>query len=701
MPTTHYRNCNLCEAMCGLEIQIEDNKVISIKGDKADPFSYGHICPKALGLKDINEDTDRLKQPIKRTASGWETISWEQAFEEVYQNIAKVQEKYGRNAVGIYQGNPNVHNVGTMLFGPNFTRALKTKNRFSATSADQLPHHFAAWLMFGHFLLLPIPDIDHTDFMLILGANPLASNGSIMTVPNVEKRLKKIQERGGKIVVIDPRYSETATKADQHIFIHPGMDAFLLAAIINTLFEEKLVDLGHLEVFTKGVDQLAKLIQDYSPEKIGPIIGIDAQVIRNLTREFVAAPSAVCYGRMGVSTQEFGGVCQWLINVINILTGNLDKRGGAMFTLPAIDTIGQTGARGKKGSFGRWHSRVRNLPEFAGELPVATLAEEILTPGEGQIKAMFTVAGNPVLSTPNGKQLEKALTTLEYMVAIDIYLNETTKYANIILPPATGLETPHYDLVFHTLAVRNTAKFSEPILSKAEDTKFDWEIFLNLAKKFGYEPSQNLSLEQMIDLGLQHGPYDKDGLSLKKLKEAPHGIDLGPLQSCFPDRLFTEDKMVDLVPELFKKDMIRLKSKWNDLHQGKNGFPFSLIGRRQLRSNNSWMHNSYRLVKGKERCTLLLHPNDASRLSLLPKEVVRIVSKVGQIEIPVEISKEMMEGVVSIPHGWGHHREGINMQIASQHPGVSINDLTDESLIDQLTGNAAFSNVPVKIEKIS
>lgn len=697
--TTHYRTCNLCEAMCGLEIQHQNKKIISIKGDKNDPLSRGHICPKAVALQDIYQDPDRLKTPIKRTKSGWESISWEQAYEEVYTNLRAVQDAHGLNAVGVYQGNPNVHNMGSMMFGPNFVRSLQTKNRFSATSADQLPHQVASLLMFGHVLLTPIPDIDRTDFMLIIGANPLVSNGSMMTCPDFAKRLKAIQQRGGKFIVIDPRRTETAAKADEHIFIKPGRDALLLLGMIHTIFAEKLVNLRHLKEITDDLEIVEDALRAYSPERVEKPLGITAEKIKTLARDIANANAAVCYARMGASTQIFGGLCQWLSNVLNILTGNFDREGGAMFTLPAFDHVGMTTMQGKGGSFGRRRSRVRNLPEYSGEFPVATMAEEILTAGKGQIKAMVTIAGNPLLSVPNGGQLEEAFSGLEYMVAIDIYLNETTRHANIILPPATGLETSHYDLIFNVLAVKNTAKYSPALFDIQENQRYDWQIFKALATKFTGKPDDGSTPEMLLDFAFKNGPYKKRGIDLKTLKDTPSGIDLGALKPILKHRLNTKNKHLQLAPTIFVQDLARLEKTFfteND----ENEFPFDLIGRRQLRGNNSWMHNATRLMRGKNRCTLLLNPKDASDLAIQNGQSVAVESRVGQVQIEVEISDEIMPGVVSIPHGFGHSKKGIQLAVAAANAGVNINDLTDEQLIDEVTGNVAFSGVKVLIKNV-
>ncbi len=721
----------MCEAICGIVIEAEGNKIISIKGDKDDPFSKGHICPKAMGLKYVYEDPNRLTHPMKRTNSGWEKISWTAAFDEIEEKIKEIRTKYGNDALGIYFGNPSVHNTGTILNSTTLAKSLKSKNIFSATSADQLPHHFASWLMLGHPNLYPVPDITRTDFMLILGGNPLASNGSMMTAPDVAHHLRNIQERGGKVVVVDPRRSETAEKASAHYFIKPTTDVYLLLAIIHTLFAENKINLGHLKDFTEGLNDLKNAVVDFSPEKVADITGLNADTIKKLARDFADAKSAVCYGRMGVSVQSFGGVCQWLVYALNIITGNFDRAGGAMFTTPAFDPL--AGAK-PRNIFGRWHSRVQQRPEFMGELPVSVMSEEILTPGEGQIKAMFTVCGNPILSTPNGTKLDKAFAELDFMVAIDIYINETTRHANIILPPATGVEVVQFDVAFNTLAIRNTVKYSEPLFEKGENVKYDWEIMQEIAHRLNsFEPlalSDELSdvgsskliaqsskpvfvsPDAMIDEALKSGIYD---LSIEKLKGNPHGIDLGNLTSQLPQRLVHADKKIQLAPKILVDDLERVKS---DMEQrttdngqrttdnGKNNtqYPipntqFTLIGRRHLRDNNSWMHNHDKLMRGHNRCTAMIHPEDAMRLNISDKDIVKISSRVGTIQIPAELTDQIMRGVVSIPHGYGHNRVGTKLDVAEKYAGVSLNDLTDERVIDTLTGNAAFNSVMVVIEK--
>jgi anaerobic selenocysteine-containing dehydrogenase len=716
----HYRNCHLCEAICGIEISVETDGRLNIRGDKNDPFSRGYICPKAVALQDIHSDKDRLRHPVRRTFQGWERIGWDEAFDEVAQNLKRINATHGKNSIATYLGNPTVHSYGAMLFAPGFIRSLHTRNRFSATSVDQLAHHLSAYLMFGHQLLLPVPDVDRTQFLLILGANPVVSNGSMMTAPGMNRRLQEIRQRGGKVVLVDPRFNETARFADRHLFIRPGTDVLLLLALLQVVFDEGLDQLDHLASFTKGVEVVKSLVAEFSPERVAPITGIEANEIRGLAREFAAAESAVCYGRIGVSTQEFGGACQWLINVLNIVTGNLDRPGGAMFTLPAFDPLSAPQSLSPKGSFGRWRSRVRQLPEIGGELPVAVLAEEILTEGPGQIKALATCAGNPVLSTPNGRKLDRALASLEFMVSIDFYINETTRHAHIILPPTSALERGHYDLAFHVLAVRNTTKFSPPLFEPGEDTRHDWEILSELQTRMENNGRKNVlrrqwmkrafGPERILDLALRFGPYGaklnplSNKLTLRKVRAAVHGIDLGPLQSCLPDRLRTADKNIDLAPEVIVADVDRVRRRFLDNATVHLNGELLLIGRRQLRSNNSWMHNSERLVKGnpaKPLCTILMSSADAAHRGLLSGQNVLVRSRVGEIVLPLEITDEMMPGVVSIPHGWGHDRAGNHLAVAQQHAGASINDLTDHLTVDALCGTAAFNGTPVTVESSS
>ena len=719
--STAYRSCNLCEAICGLVIEHDGNQVVSIKGDKDDPLSRGHICPKAIALQDIHTDPDRLRTPMKRSGSGFEPISWEEAFDLAEQKLTQVRTEHGNDAVALYLGNPTVHHWGALLFQNFLKQALQTKNQFAATSVDQLPHHLAASLMFGHALRIPIPDIDRTKFMLILGANPAASNGSLMTAPDVKNRIKAIRKRGGKVFLLDPRKTESAKIVDQHFFINPATDVYFFAAMLNRIFKSDSIDLGKNSAFTKNIDQLRSAVAPFSLEIAAQKTGVEADTIAMLADEFVAAESAVVYGRMGVSTQASGSLCHWLMNAINLVTGNLDRPGGQMFSTPAVSIVGGSGTTEE---FGRWKSRVRGLPEFEGDLPVSVLAEEIKTPGDGQIRALITNAGNPVLSTPNGGTLDAAIESLDFYVAIDVYINETTRHADLILPPPTALEVNHYDFVFNALAVHDVAKYSPETFKPAEGSKYDWEIMRELAvrlwpasgsfaRKWKLFWLKRTTPARLLDLGLRFGPYGgfanlkkfkfKTGLTLNRLKQQPHGVDLGNLKPILPAGLRTSDRKIDAAPEVFVQGLQALADSENEpasvSQTDQASRSFYLIGRRHLRSNNSWMHNSQRLVKGPNRCTLMLHSTDASSLGLNPDEIAVVQSNVGRVELPVEISDDIMPGVVSIPHGYGHHRKQTQLSVASQNAGVSINDLTDAKHVDPISGNAAFSGQTVTVAR--
>jgi anaerobic selenocysteine-containing dehydrogenase len=710
MPTEkqkHYSTCTLCEAMCGIEVTTQDRDILSIVGDKLNPFSEGHVCPKAMALKDLYEDPERIRMPMEKTTVGWQQVSWDYALDKVATSLFEVQQKHGVESVATYLGNPNAHNMGSILFGPYFYRALKSHNRYSATSVDQLPHHIVSRQLFGHQSQIPIPDIDHTQHFMIIGGNPLASNGSIMTVPHIKRRLKAIQSRGGKVVVIDPKKSETADISSEHHFIKPGSDALLLLAMLHTLFDKQLVAADKLLAFAPDLLTVEKYVKDYSPIRIAKLIGMSESQIITLVESFCSAGPAVCYGRMGASVQAFGTLTQYLIMLFNMLTGNLDRQGGMMFTQPAADLLPHSG----RGSIANFHTRVRHLPAFAGEFPVSALAEEILTEGEGQVKAVVIGAGNPILTTPNGSKLDKAFENLDFVVAVDFYITETTRHADIILPPVTALERDHYDVVFHNFAVRNSAKFSPAIFPPTAASKTDWQIYLALAERLDklnglptdrYQALWQKEPKGVVDDLLKSGRYRDEGekLSIDLLLRKPHGIDLGALQPDLPNAIYHNDKKINLSFDYFMADLSRLDKHFFASELSSDG-TLQLIGRRHLKTNNSWLHNSQRMVKGTNnglsRCTAQIHPDDASIHNIQDQQMITVTSRVGQISLPAEITEKIMPGVISIPHGWGHNKKGSQWNIAEQHAGVSVNDLTDEMVLDELSGNAVLNGVPVTI----
>ncbi|HSE72760.1 MAG TPA: molybdopterin-dependent oxidoreductase [Nocardioidaceae bacterium] len=693
--------CNLCEAICGLRLTVEGGRVTAVHGNPDDPLSRGHVCPKALALPDVHEDPDRLRRPVRRTEGGWTEIGWEEALDLVADRLAATVREHGRDALAVYLGNPNVHSLGAMTHGTAMVRSFRTRNTYSATSVDQLPHQLVAHLMYGHQLLVPVPDIDRTQYFVVFGGNPMASNGSLMTVPDFPGRLRELRARGGRMVVFDPRRTETAKVADEHHFVRPGTDAAVLLAMLHTLFAEGLTTAAE---YVDRLDVLAEAVAPFTPERAEAVSGVPADVVRRTARDLASSGAGAVYGRMGVSTQAFGSVCQWAVQCLNLVTGNLDRPGGTMFTSPAVDAVGR-GLIGR-GHRGRWHSRVRGLPEFGGELPVSALAEEILTPGEGQVRALMTVAGNPVSSTPDGAGLAEALAQLDFMVAVDFYVNETTRHADVILPPTSALERDHYDVAFHLLAVRDTARFTPAVLPKDDGALHDWEIFreltLRTARRLGarrplrrrlaLEARMRLSPTRTVDLLLRTGSHR---LSLRKLRRTPQGVDLGPLRPRLPGRLQTPGKRIDAAPALLLEDLPRVESDL--LADAPDPGQLWLIGRRHQRDCNSWMHNTERLTKGRARHQLLMHPEDLADRGLVDGATVKVTSRVGTVEVAAQASEDVMRGVVSLPHGYGHARDGVRLDRAVGLPGVSINDLTDPGRVEPVSGNAVLNGVPVTV----
>ncbi|HEX9207949.1 MAG TPA: molybdopterin oxidoreductase family protein [Steroidobacteraceae bacterium] len=736
MDGLHHRTCSLCEAMCGLLVEHRDGEVLSIKPNRDDVLSRGHICPKAVALKDLHEDPDRVRKPLRRTPDGWEEISWGAAFDLIERRTGEVRAAHGNDAVAIYAGNPTVHNLGAMLGIGDFIRAVRTRNLYSATSVDQLPHMVASWAMFGHQFLIPVPDVDRTQLFVCIGGNPVASAGSIMGAPGFEKRVEALRARGGRFIVVDPRRTESAAIADEYVGIRPGTDVYLLLALLHEVFSRGPVDLGHLAPHANGLEPLRSAVLQFDPRALAGRTTIPHERIVALAGELLDEPRALVYGRVGACTQEFGGLALWLIYCLNAVTGHLDREGGMMFAEPAVDL---TRAYGSRGHYGKFRSRVRGLPEFSNELPVAALAEEILTPGRGQVRALFTFAGNPVLSTPNGGQLDAALAQLEFMVSIDPYVNETSRHAHLILPPVSPLERSHYDIALSGFAVRNVAKFSPALFPKPPGALHDHEILGELTRRLRQTPrslagrmalafkdtvARRLGPDGTLDWMLRTGRYGVPhagrmkwlaalpgcgglrkllrapdrrpvGLSLQRLLDEPNGVDLGPLEQGLPRRLVTPSGRLEIAPELFLQDLGRAAAALE-----RPAPALTLIGRRHVRSNNSWLHNSHRLVKGKPRCTLLIHPDDAARRAVTDGALVNVSSRVGSVQVVAEVTGDMQPGVVCLPHGWGHGRQGVRLSIAAAHAGVSINDLIDDQRIDLLTGTAVLNGTPVEVAPV-
>lgn len=745
---TAIRTCPLCEAGCGLEITLRPRddggeEVVRIRGDRDDVFSHGFICPKGSTLKQLHEDPDRIRRPLVKRDGAFVEVGWDDAFTEIEARLLPLLEQRGRDACAVYVGNPNAHNLAGLLYNRAVLRALGSTNVFSASTVDQRPKEISAALMFGGGLTIPVPDIDRTDFLLMLGANPYASNGSLATAPDWPGRLEAIIERGGTVVVVDPRRSGTAEMATEWVPVRPGADAYLLTAMVQVITTEGLTHLGPLAELVTGLDDVIAAAAPFTPEVVAEACGLPAQDIRRLARALAAAPTACVYGRIGTTTAEFGTLTSWLVDVLNVLTGNLDRPGGAMFTTAAAGASNTRGTPrvGRETRLHRRSSRVSGLPETMGELPAAAMAEEIDTPGEGQVRALITIAGNPVLSTPNAGRLDAAMAGLDFMVSIDIYLNETTRHADVILPAPSALQKPHYDVALLQLALHDVANFSEPVLPLDDGQPDEWEVLARLALVlqgqgatadpaivddlviasmvqgsvadetspiFGRDVDDVLAQlaprtgpERILDFLLRTGPYgdgfgrDPDGLSLDALLASPHGIDLGALKPRLPDVLRTPDGMIALAPSLLLADVSRLR----DGLDGRRDHPFVLIGRRHVRSNNSWMHNVKVLVKGAPRCTMHVHPDDAAALGLADGDPAVVRSRVGEVTVPVEVTDAIRPGVVSIPHGWGHSVEGTRLSVAKEHAGVNSNLLADERLYDPISGNAVLNGIPVQVAK--
>ncbi|MER5902475.1 molybdopterin oxidoreductase family protein [Streptomyces mirabilis] len=736
---TALRVCPLCEATCGLTLTIEGTRVTGARGDRDDVFSKGFICPKGASFGAADGDPDRLRTPLVRTDGELREATWQEAFDAIAAGLGPIVERYGPHALGIVLGNPNVHTMAGALYPPVLLTALRTHNVFTASTLDQMPKHVSSGLLYGDANAIPVPDLDHTDHLLLIGANPLESNGSLCTAPDFPGKLKALRARGGTLTVIDPRTTRTAKLADRHVTVRPGTDALLLAAMTHVLFEEKLVDLRDLAPHVQDVEDLATAVRDFTPEAASEACDVDADTIRALARELAAAPTAAVYGRIGSCTVPHGTLASWLVDVLNILTGNLDRPGGALFPQAATDKTPRPAGPGRGFALGRWHSRVSRHPEAKGELPLAALAEEIdtATPEGSPVRALIAIAANPVLSAPDGNRLDKALDSLDFMVSVDPYLNETARHADVVLPPPPPSQSAHHDFAFNTLAVRNQVRYNRPAVplepGRMAETEILARLVLAATGMHGADPSAVDAMvidstlgkavqdphgpvhgrdpkelatrltgesgpERRLDMMLRLGPYGEgfgarpDGLSLEKLLAHPHGIDLGPLRSRLPQPLKTRSGKIELLPAPIVDDLPRLRAALRERPAA-----IVLVGRRHLRSNNSWMHNVPALTGGTNRCTLHIHPEDAARLGLADGAAVRVKGAGGEVVAPAEVTNTVRRGVVSLPHGWGHDRPGTRMSHAALDPGVNVNQLLDGSLLDPLSGTAVLNGVPVEL----
>jgi anaerobic selenocysteine-containing dehydrogenase len=734
--------------MCGLQARVDDGRVTDIRGNPDDVWSRGHLCPKGTSLAHLHTDPDRLQRPMVRTRDGHSEVSWDDAYAEAERVLRPVLDRHGAKAVTVYVGNPVAHNLGLSthigaLIG--MAQAAGMPAYYSPGTVDQWPLNLVSALLFGGMWNAPIPDVDRTDHLMIFGANPSASQGSMLSAPDLMGRLGAIRKRGGTVTVVDPRRTITAQRATQWVPIRPGTDALLLFAILHTLAEEGWVRRpAHLHGRISGLDDVIAMAADFAPETVAATCGIDAALIRQLAHDLAHAETPVLYSRIGACTQEFGTLATWLVFVINAALGSLDRAGGAVFPTPAVWSpmfMKPPDQDGPGWRFGRFHSRVRGAPEVFSQFPISCLAEEIDTPGEGQLHGLITVAGNPVLSAPGARRLDAALASLDAMIAVDSWLNETTRHAHVILPGLSPLERPHADDLYWIYAVSSCQKWSDPVFEPEPDRPSEWEILLRLAGAMVGMPMPEVDVaamddlymagmiatacatpgtpltgcrpqdvklsgcgpERLVDLGIRLGPWGDGlgrrpgGLTLAELRRHPNGLHLGELEGSRLDEVVcTPSGTVELVHQRITDDVPRLLAR---LQRAPD--ELVLTSRRHLRSNNSWMHNVPALMRGKDRCTLLIHPDDARRIGVQSGDAAEVSTCEGSLTVPAEVSDEMMPGVVSLPHGWGHGLDGTRLHVANGQPGVNSNLLNPAHLLDVPSSTQVVNGVPCQVRNRS
>ncbi len=737
--TVHLRQCPLCEGMCGLRVHVEGDRVTKIRPDEDDVWSRGYVCPKGATLGALHHDPDRIRTPLIKRDGVFVEATFEEAYAECERLLHGVIERHGKPAVTAFIGNPAGHNFSLSRYLGAFMAFSGLDPIYSSGTVDQWPKNLSSALMYGGMWKIPTADIDRTDFLVIQGANPHASQGSLMCAPDFLGRMAALHARGGKSVVIDPRRTGTAERATEWLPIQPGTDALLLLAVLHVLFDEGLTDTARLEPHLEGLERLPAIAAEWTPERVAPACRMAADDIRRLAREFAGAEKAAWYARIGTCTQEFGTLASWLVDVVNIVAGHFDRPGGMMFASPAA--WGSTTLPDPQWvngfELGRFRSRVRGAPEVLGQFPASCLAEEIATPGEGQLRGLITIAGNPVISVPDAGALDAALPGLECMISVDCYLNETTRHADVILPGLSPFEEPHYDDLMWGWAVRNAARYSPPIFDMAEGMRPEWQTLIMLgllcagqkaadvdvhavdqlyfagitgvvcglegSPVHGRDPGEIVAAtsgsgpERLLELQIRSGPYGDaygtrpGGLTLEKVKAARHGLDIGPLEPRLPEVLETPSGRIELAPDAIVADLARLRER-----QGRDD-GLVLVSRRHVRSKNSWMHNLEPLVTGRDRCTLLIHPEDAARLGIEDGAPAKVGSDAGELEVPAEVSDEMMPGVVCLPHGWGHDKPDTRLSVASRHAGVCNNVLAPGAFVDAVSGNAAVNGIPVQV----
>lgn len=733
--------------MCGLRVTVEDGAVRGVRANPDDVWSRGHLCPKGASLHQLHDDPDRLRKPLVRNRSGGHAeVSWDDAFAEAERVLRPVLDRYGAAAATVYIGNPVAHNLALATYVGALVGlggAAGMGAYYSPGTVDQWPLNVVSALLFGGMWNSPVPDLDRTDHLVILGANPAASQGSMLSTPDIMGKLAAIRRRGGAVVVVDPRRTETARRASQWVPIQPGTDALLLFALLYALDETGAIRRPpHLAGLVDGLDDVVALSAQFSPERVAPATGIPADEIRRLAAGLAAADHPVLYSRIGACTQEFGTLATWLVFVVNVALGAVDRLGGAVFPKPVMWSpmfMKPPDQDAPGWRFGRFRSRVRGTPEVLGQFPIGCLAEEITTPGDGQIRALITVAGNPAVSAPGARRLDAALERLDAMISVDNWLNETTRHAQVILPGLSPLERPHSDDLYWMYSLASCVKWSDPVLAPDPARPSEWEILLRLAGAlvgtpvadvdvaatddlytqgiiytacgspgtplFGRDPAEvfgtlkGVGPERLVDLGIRVGPWGDDlgrrpdGLTLETVRRHPDGLRLGELESGrLREVVTTPSGRIELVHAVFTDDVPRLLARMD-----RPAAPMVLTSRRHLRSNNSWMHNVAALMRGRDRCTLLIHPADAEHHGIADGQWVDVATEEGSVRVVAELTDDMSPGVLSLPHGWGHGLRGTRLAVANDHPGVNVNSINPVGLVDVPSNTHVVNGVPCRV----
>jgi formate dehydrogenase len=724
----HRTYCRICEPTCGMIATVEDGKLVQLRPDADHPITKGFSCPKGIEFVHVQNDPDRLLYPMRRTESGeFERISWDTALDEIGAKLRAIRAAHGGESIGWYAGNPSAFSHSHAIWAGGFVRGLGSKHLYTPNTQDTSSRFVASHLLYGSPTIFPLPDLARTSFLLMVGANPLVSRGSLVAAGNLRDKLTGIVGRGGRVVVVDPRRTETA-KAFEHVAVRPDGDAWLLLAMLHVIFAEGLDDATTTAAQATGVDVLRTAAARCAPEDAEARCGVPADEIRALARSFATAPSAAAYGRTGACLGRHATLVNVLLDALNVVTGNLDRPGGSVFARPPIDFTALASRLGLA-TFDTYRSRVGDLPEVLGQMAAPLMAAEIETPGPGQLRALIVSAGNPLLSVPGAQDFERALGKLDLQVGIDLYLNETHRHADYVLPATTFYERDDVPLPLAEIQLTPFIQWTDAVAAPRGEARDDWRIIDDLARQLGFAAvagvaskwigtsrvarlaqramgvgAHRLTPTKIVDALLRagrdgdHFGLRRGGLTLAKLRAQPRGVvlaehvDTGVLTK----RLKHRDRRVHLGDERIAAELTRLL----DAPEPSSDYPLLMIGRREVRSHNSWLHNTPRFRDATRRHRALVNPVDAAAIGVADGGPARVVSARGAIELPVELSEDVAPGTIAVPHGWGHR--GAGWQTANEAGGANVNELTSSALddLEKLSGMAHLNGVPVRLEKV-